>query len=470
MSSLSTNTNAKSMNGLLIIESDEITSTNIDCDNLNVNLEAFAPTVISTSNDNHIATSAFVNNAISGAGSNYVTIGTTQTITGDKTFTGGADFLGLSASYISNTSSIDTPAIGSGLGSDDLNIGANQTSGKLFLGCRTNRTGAVNIGTLATGNAPIVIGSTASTTQTATHNAITTFNKIPFCAGTPATTTHLTNKDYVDNAITSATSGFVDVANTQTITGQKTFSNANTYISGNLISNNIKSTSGSLNISTNPASVVDNINITTGADMFLDCGDLGKIYLTRSGGNMMSIGDVGAIFNVDVEMFGKLTIDNFSVFNMMPTATIIQNASSVVPSGFLYCDGQAVSRTTYSNLFNRISTTYGVGNGTTTFNVPNFKGAFLRGASSQVVGGITYAGGTVGTAQQDSVLALNTISNQGYYNVDAGGGGSSRQLKSRVRIGTDPVDTGAGIDASFPRQNTTENRPFNHAIYYYIRY
>lgn len=467
MSSLSTNTNAKSMNGLLIIESDDITSTNIDCDNLNVNLEAFAPTVISTSNDNHIATSAFVVNAISGAGSNYVNLTGTQTITGDKTFTGGADFLGLSASYISNSSSIDTPSIGSGLGTDDLNIGANQTSGKLFLGCRSNRTGAINIGTLATGNAPIIIGSTSSTTQTATHNAITTFNKIPFCAGVPATPNHLTNKDYVDNAI--STSGGVSIGTTQTITGEKTFSNANTYIGGNLISNNIKSTSGTLNISTNSSSVVDNINITTGADMVLNCGSsgIGKIYLTKDGGACMSINDAGAIFNVDVEIFGKLTIDIFSSFNMMPTATIIQNASSVVPSGFLYCDGQAVSRTTYSNLFNRISTTYGVGNGTTTFNVPNFKGAFLRGASSQVVGGITYAGGTVGTAQQDSVLEPR---NQGYWNIDAGGGGSSRQVRSRVEIATDPLDTGASQTTDFARQNTTENRPFNHAIYYYIRY
>jgi hypothetical protein len=137
------------------------------------------------------------------ADSKFVDLASTQTITGDKTFTGSADFLGMSASYISNTSSIDTPSITSGLGTDDLNIVANQTSGKLFLGCRTNRTGAINIGTLVTGNAPIIVGSTASTTQTATHNAITTFNKIPLCAGVPATGNHLTNKTYVDNAISS---------------------------------------------------------------------------------------------------------------------------------------------------------------------------------------------------------------------------------------------------------------------------
>ena len=171
-----------------------------------------------------------------------------------------------------------------------------------------------------------------------------------------------------------------------------------------------------------------------------------------------------------IQLSGNTIQDVDFTNNMMPTATIIQNVSSVVPAGFLYCDGGAISRTTYARLFASIGTTFGVGDGSTTFNKPNFKGAYLRGASSQVVGGVTYAGAAVGTAQQDSVLALSTISNQGYYNVDAGGGGSSRQLKSRVRIGTDPLDTGAGIDASFPRQNTTENRVFNYSVYYYIRY
>ncbi len=45
-----------------------------------------------------------------------------------------------------------------------------------------------------------------------------------------------------------------------------------------------------------------------------------------------------------------------------------------VPSGYLLCNGQAISRTTYSDLFAVIGTTYGIGNGTTTFNIPNAKG------------------------------------------------------------------------------------------------
>jgi microcystin-dependent protein len=151
----------------------------------------------------------------------------------------------------------------------------------------------------------------------------------------------------------------------------------------------------------------------------------------------------------------------------MPTSTIIQNVSATVPSGFLYCNGQAVSRSTYSRLFASISTTFGVGNGTTTFNVPNFLGAYLRGASTQTVGGIAYAGAAVGTAQQDSVLEAY---NEGFWTVDSGGGGSSRTVRSRVQIGGDPEDTGANSTTKFVRQNSTENRVFNYSVYYYIRY
>ena len=168
-----------------------------------------------------------------------------------------------------------------------------------------------------------------------------------------------------------------------------------------------------------------------------------------------------------INLSGNTVQDVGFTNNMMPTSTIIQNVSATVPSGFLYCDGQAVSRTTYARLFASIGTTFGIGNGTTTFNVPNFKGAYLRGASSQVVNTVTYAGPAVGTAQQDSVLAP---SNQGFWNIDAGGGGSSRQVRSRAEIASDPLDTGASQTTEFARQNTTENRVFNYSVYYYIRF
>ena len=55
----------------------------------------------------------------------------------------------------------------------------------------------------------------------------------------------------------------------------------------------------------------------------------------------------------------------------IPTATIVPWSKSVVPTGFLECAGAAVSRSTYSALFSAIGTTYGAGDGSTTFNLPN---------------------------------------------------------------------------------------------------
>jgi microcystin-dependent protein len=53
--------------------------------------------------------------------------------------------------------------------------------------------------------------------------------------------------------------------------------------------------------------------------------------------------------------------------------------TSSIPSGFLECDGAAVSRTTYADLFAVLGTTYGIGDGATTFNLPDLRGEFIRG-------------------------------------------------------------------------------------------
>jgi hypothetical protein len=163
------------------------------------------------------------------------------------------------------------------------------------------------------------------------------------------------------------------------------------------------------------------------------------------------------------------TLDVNNSFNMMPTATIIQNVSATVPSGFLLCNGQAVNRVgIYARLFGVIGTNFGVGNGSTTFNVPNFLGAFLRGSGTQTVGGVAYAGNAVGNnPQQDAVLNPLYASNEGYFNTTSGG--ATRECVSRSRITADPVDTNTGILPRFDR-TATENRPFNFTVFYYIRY
>ena len=64
-----------------------------------------------------------------------------------------------------------------------------------------------------------------------------------------------------------------------------------------------------------------------------------------------------------------------------PAGVVITYAGSTAPEGWLLCDGSAVSRDTYATLFAVIGTTYGVGDGSTTFNVPNLQGRVVIGVS-----------------------------------------------------------------------------------------
>lgn len=63
----------------------------------------------------------------------------------------------------------------------------------------------------------------------------------------------------------------------------------------------------------------------------------------------------------------------------LPIGIIMEYPGSNIPSGWLLCDGQAVSRTLYSELFSLLGTTYGSGDGSTTFNIPNLKGKVAVG-------------------------------------------------------------------------------------------
>jgi microcystin-dependent protein len=65
-----------------------------------------------------------------------------------------------------------------------------------------------------------------------------------------------------------------------------------------------------------------------------------------------------------------------------PTGAYKFTASAAPPTGYLLCDGSAVSRTTYATLFSVISTQYGVGDGSTTFNLPDFQGRFPVGVGT----------------------------------------------------------------------------------------
>lgn len=98
----------------------------------------------------------------------------------------------------------------------------------------------------------------------------------------------------------------------------------------------------------------------------------------------------------------------------VPVGATIEYAGNALPAGYLFCDGSPVSRTTYANLFAALGISHGQGDGVNTFNLPDYRGVFLRGvdggsgrdpdASSRTAlqaGGNT--GDTVGTYQEDAI-------------------------------------------------------------------
>lgn len=71
---------------------------------------------------------------------------------------------------------------------------------------------------------------------------------------------------------------------------------------------------------------------------------------------------------------------------LMPVASIIEWPTATAPTGWLLCDGQAVSRSAFALLFAEIGVTYGIGDGSTTFNLPDLRGRFPLGKASAGTG------------------------------------------------------------------------------------
>jgi microcystin-dependent protein len=83
----------------------------------------------------------------------------------------------------------------------------------------------------------------------------------------------------------------------------------------------------------------------------------------------------------------QLATTAFVLANSVPTGVINMWGTATAPTGYLLCAGAAVSRSTYAALFAVIGTTFGVGDGTTTFNVPNYTSRMPYGTTVAATGG-----------------------------------------------------------------------------------
>lgn len=93
-------------------------------------------------------------------------------------------------------------------------------------------------------------------------------------------------------------------------------------------------------------------------------------------------------------------IQNKPIF--VPTGTVSAFAGSAAPTGYLLCDGSPVNRTTYAALFDVIDETYGVGDGSTTFNLPDLRGRVVAGLGESLLGA------TADTLGEDNGLIADT--------------------------------------------------------------
>jgi hypothetical protein len=139
----------------------------------------------------------------------------------------------------------------------------------------------------------------------------------------------------------------------------------------------------------------------------------------------------------------------------LPAGAVMAFAMNSAPAGWLAADGSNVNRTTYAALFTAIGTTYGAGDGSTTFALPDLRGYFVRGSGTN---SDSTAAGTFGTKQADD---LKSHTHSGSFLLSSGPlnlGGTGASILAPLTVGS-VTDTGGA-----------ETRPKNIAMLYCIKF
>ena len=177
---------------------------------------------------------------------------------------------------------------------------------------------------------------------------------------------------------------------------------------------------------------------------------------------------------------------------IVPTGAVMPFAAAAAPAGFLLCQGQAVSRSTYASLFAVLGTTHGNGDGTTTFNLPDYRGRFLRGVDSgagrdvdagsrTAMGTAGNTGDTVGSVQGHAFQTHTHLQNpHQHFHVNLGSSGSvysssTSGASSLILAGNEPTSNttatnqNAAATGTHAQASTGETRPVNAAVHYIIK-
>jgi len=141
---------------------------------------------------------------------------------------------------------------------------------------------------------------------------------------------------------------------------------------------------------TNLASTVTVVGAGTFKSNVSVSGNMNIAGNTSIGGTVTIVGANVQAANAKVcasAFYGDAT----NMTGLLPSGVILPYGASASPTGFLLCNGQSVSRSTYSSLFAVITSLYGDGNGSSTFNVPDLRGRFIAGwdAGTSVLTSVT---------------------------------------------------------------------------------
>jgi len=182
-----------------------------------------------------------------------------------------------------------------------------------------------------------------------------------------------------------------------------------------------------------------------------DTGDTGPAGPTVPDDGTVTAAKLASVLNLS----GKtITLPSNLI---VPVGSVIYFPASTPPSGFLKANGAAISRATYAELFALIGTNYGNGNGSTTYNLPDLRGEFLRVWDD---GRGVDSGRGLGTAQ-GQMIQNHTHAYSTYAGTTSGSNGAeSNHLRNTATLDSGNPNTGGGA----------ETRPRNVALLACIKF
>lgn len=233
----------------------------------------------------------------------------------------------------------------------------------------------------------------------------------------------------------------------QEIAGDKTFTGLTTLKKGAIVADSV----GDFN-----------------ANQYLQIGanNVNAYFYNKRSGKYLSMRNDG-----ELRYDGKRLLNVDDLAGMIPSGAVMYFAGQTAPAGWLKANGAAVSRTAYAALFAAIGTTYGTGDGRTTFNLPDLRGEFVRGWDD---GRGIDSRRALGSAQSDAIRnitgKLDSGQNQAeqlFDNVITSGAFEKEQATKQWTFDSNArgaAVTAVTFDASRVVPTANENRPRNIAL------